>query len=148
MERRKETLEINPVHLEKMKNAGDLLRQKRKELNLSLKEAENGTSIRMTYLQSIEDGEMQKIISPIYAQGFFKQYASFLGIDGEQIVRENPEIFHRSESQDFAYGIGTLEGRGNPGDDVKWFPNALWILAFVAILIVAWYVARFMGVIG
>lgn len=149
MERHKSELEVeDPDQTENMKNVGDLLRQKRREMNLSLKEAENGTSIRMGYLQALEEGDMRKLISPIYAQGFFKQYASFLGIDGEQIVRENPAIFNRHEVQEFVYGIGTLEGRGNPGAGVKWFPNALWILAFVIVLVVAWYVARLLNVIG
>ncbi len=148
MERRKGGFELDPAQTQDMKNVGDLLRQRRKEMNLSLKEAENATSIRIAYLQALEDGEMNKLISPIYAQGFFKQYASFLGIDGEQIVRENPGVFSRPEVQEFAYGIGTLEGRGNPGAGVKWFPNALWIMAFVLILILAWYFARLLGVIG
>lgn len=136
------------VEKQEMKQLGEMLRRKRKEMNLGLKEAENATSIRISYLQSLEEGEMDKLISPIYAQGFFKQYASFLGMDGEKIVRENPEIFNRHGVQEFSYGIGTLEGRGNPGASVKWFPNALWILAFVAVLIAAWYFARLLGVIG
>lgn len=148
MERKRGGFEINSTKIEEMKNLGEILRLRRKELNLSLKEAENATSIRMPYLQAIEDGEMNKLISPVYAQGFFKQYASFLGIDGEQIVRENPHVFSRGEVQEFVYGIGTLEGRGNPGGSVKWFPNALWVLAFVLLFVVAWYVALFLGVVG
>jgi cytoskeletal protein RodZ len=148
VDRRKGEFELDSTHMQTMKSVGDLLRQRRKEMNLSLKEAENATSIRMVYLQSLEDGEMHKLISPIYAQGFFKQYAAFLGMDGEQIVRENPSVFNRPEVQEFAYGIGTLEGRGNPGAGVKWFPNALWVFAFVMVLILAWYFARLLGVIG
>ncbi len=90
---------------------------------------------------------MDKLISPVYAQGFFKQYASFLGIDGESIVREKPFVFNRPEAQEFSYGIGTLEVRGNPGAGVKWFPNAMWILAFILVLVSAWYAARFFGVL-
>lgn len=128
-----------------------MLKQKRKELNHSLRDVENATSIRSTYLQALEEGEMGKLISPVYAQGFFRQYATFLGLDGDLLVRENGALFHphhHSPAQDFVYGIGTLEGRGNPGANVKWFPNALWILTFVAILVAAWHFARYMGVIG
>ena len=142
VERKKGGVEVD------MKSIGEMLHQKRKEMNLSLKEAENATSIRMVYLQALEDGEMNKLISPVYAQGFFKQYASFLGLDGESIVRENPTVFSRPASQEFAYGIGTLEGRGNPGAGVKWFPNAMWIVALGAVLVVAWYLAKFLGVIN
>lgn len=142
------TLEDN-IDVRDMRSIGEMLRGKRKELNLSLKEVENATSIRMNYLEALEEGNVSKLISPIYAQGFFKQYASFLGLDGEQIVRDNLGVFaNNGEAQEFVYGIGTLEGRGHPGDGIKWFPNILWILAFIAILIVAWYFARYMGVIG
>lgn len=130
-----------------LSSAGALLKQRRKEMNISLKEAENATSIRMSYLQSIEDGDATKLISPVYAQGFFRQYAAFLGVDGDHIIRENPEIFSRPASQEFSYGIGTLETRGNPGAGIKWIPNALSIGAVVLILVLAWYFAKFMEVL-
>jgi len=132
---------------EEIANTGSIFKQRRKELNLSLKEAENATSIRMSYLQAIEEGEVNKLISPVYAQGFVKQYAIFLGVDGDKIVRDHPEIFSRSDPQDFAYGIGTLEVRGNPGAGIKWFPNALWIIAFGLLAVIAWYLARTFEVI-
>lgn len=130
-----------------MKSIGDLFKTRRKEMNVSLKEAENATSIRMSYLQAIEEGDVHKLISPVYAQGFVKQYAAFLGVDGDRIIRENPEVFSKAESQEFDYGIGTLEVRGNPGAGIKWFPNALWVLAFVLVLVVAWYLARYFEVL-
>lgn len=134
-------------HMTQANPIGDLFKQKRKERNLSLKEAENATSIRMSYLRAIESGEIGKLISPVYAEGFVRQYAIFLGIDGDQIVKENPEVFSKRVTQDFAYGIGTLEARDNPGAGVKWLPNALWIGAFALLLIVAWYLARMLEVI-
>lgn len=129
------------------KNIGEIFKQRRKEMNISLKEAENATSIRSTYLQSIEEGDVSKLISPVYAQGFVKQYAIFLGIDGESIIREHPEVFSRPDAQEFAYGIGTLEMRGNPGTGVKWFPNFLWVAASVLLLLAAWYTARYLELI-
>lgn len=130
-----------------MKSIGETFKQRRKEMNISLKEAENATSIRMSYLQSIEEGDVSKLISPVYAQGFVKQYAGFLGMDGDKIVKEHPEAFARAEAQEFSYGIGTLEVRGNPGAGVKWFPNAIWVLVSVGVLLVAWYLARFFELI-
>lgn len=130
-----------------MRAIGDVLKQKRKEMNLSLKEAENATSIRMSYLQALEEGDMSKLISPIYAQGFLKQYAIFLGLDGEQMVQENQDLFTRTPAHDFSYGIGTLEMRGNPGSGIKWLPNALWIFAFALLLFIAWVTARYFEVV-
>lgn len=130
-----------------IKSLGETFKQRRKEMNLSLKEAENATSIRMSYLQSIEEGEVNKLISPIYAQGFVRQYATFLGIDGEKVIREHPDIFNRPEAQEFSYGIGTLEIRGNPGAGVKWFPSAVWIVISIAVFVSAFFLARYLEVI-
>jgi len=129
------------------KSLGEIFKQKRKELNLSLKEVENATSIRSVHLLAIEEGELQKVISPIYAQGFVKQYASFLGVDGEKLMRDFPHVFNKGISQEFSYGIGTLEMRGNPGAGIKWFPNAIWMSAFVVVLAAAWYFAKFLEVL-
>lgn len=131
---------------EELQHFGETFKKRRKELNFSLKEVENATSIRMNYLQAIEEGEVNKLISPVYAQGFIKQYANFLGLDGEAFVRDNAELF-TTGSQDFAYGIGTLEMRGNPGTKIKWVPNALWISAFVLMVAVAWYLAKYFQVL-
>lgn len=133
--------------LDEMREIGDTFKNRRKEMNLSLKEVENATSIRTAYLQAIEEGEVEKLISPVYAQGFLRQYAAFLGVDGESIIREHPDLFNRREQQEFAYGIGTLEMRNSPGSSVKWVPNALWIGAFLLIFGLAWYLAKVLELI-
>lgn len=135
------------INNEELKNIGALFKQRRKEMNISLKEVENATSIRTSYLQAIEEADISKLISPVYAQGFIKQYASFLNIDSDAIFREHPGLFAANDSHEFAYGIGTLEMRGNPGASVKWFPNALWMLAGVLVLGLAWYFAKFLEII-
>lgn len=130
-----------------MKSIGEIFKQQRSDKNISLKEAENATSIRISYLSAIEEGDIGKLISPVYAQGFVKQYASFLGLDGDKIVRDFPELFRPLENQEFSYGIGTLEMRGHPAAGVKWFPNAFWALACVLLLVLAWYAAHALDLI-
>lgn len=130
-----------------VKKLGDSLRQAREEKNFSLKEVENATSIRMSYLKAIEEGEVDKLISPVYAQGFVKQYAIFLGLEGENLIREYQACFGRMDKQDFDYGIGTLEKRGNPGSSGRFMPLAAYSIAAVAVLIVAWYFANYVGLI-
>jgi cytoskeletal protein RodZ len=93
-------------------------------------------------LQAIEDGQTEKLISPIYAQGFVRQYAAFLGLDGDSIIAEHAEIFKKPIQQDFAYGIGTLETRGTPGGGIKWLPNALWLIATLFVGVLAYFIAK------
>lgn len=131
---------------EGLKTMGESFRLKREEMNLTLKEVENATSIRMIYLQSIEEGRVQQFLSTVYAFGFIRQYANFLGLDPEKLKDQFPEAFQpRVEKQDFAYGIGTLEARGSPQGGVRWLPNLVWGLGISAIAIGAWYFGKLIG---
>ncbi|MCB1114777.1 MAG: helix-turn-helix domain-containing protein [Chlamydiia bacterium] len=125
----------------------ETLKSRRKELNISLKEVETATSIRMNYLQAIEDGEMTKLISPVYAQGFVKQYAAFLGFDGEQLIREHIEMFQKPAASEFDYGIGTLEKRGGHIGSVKGVPNIVWIGAFLLLFALAYFTAKMLDLV-
>lgn len=131
-----------------LKSVGEFFKAKRQELNVSLKEAENATSIRSSYLEAIEEGEIDQYISGVYALGFMKQYAQFLGVDIEDMIRQNPQVFHMpAEKHEFSYGIGTLEVRGSMGGGIKWLPNLLWIGIATFVLVIAWYLAKFLDVL-
>lgn len=133
---------------EEIKKLGALIKAKRKELHLSLKEVENSTSIRSTYLEAIEEGKINEFISAIYARGFSKQYALFLGLDIESILEEHPTAFTMpGEKHEFSYGIGTLEVRGSLGGGVKWFPNLLWAAVSVVVIVIAWYLVKYLGLV-
>jgi cytoskeletal protein RodZ len=130
------------------KQFGAIFEARRKEMNLALKEVESATSIRMNYLQAIEDGQLSKLISPVHAQGFIKQYAAFLGLDGDKLIRENFQIFQATPmKQEFSYGIGTMEARGSQGGGVKWLPNLMWAAVSVVVIIAAWFFAKYLEVI-
>ena len=130
---------------------GSIIKKRREERGVSLKEVENATSIRFGYLQAIEEGHLGKLISPIYAQGFISKYALFLEMDPEKLLQEHPYVMKvlnekYSESQDFSLGIGTLEVRGSPGGEVKWLPNLMWVGASVVTILVGWFLARYIGI--
>lgn len=133
---------------EELKRLGEMLKIKRQEKNLSLKEVENATSIRQSHLEFIEEGTLGEHLAGIYAQGFTKQYATFLGLQLDQLIRDNPGAFRaQHERHEFSYGIGTLEKRGSQSGGVKWFPNILWAGLSAVVLVAAWYLAKALGVI-
>ncbi|PIS02824.1 MAG: helix-turn-helix domain-containing protein [Chlamydiae bacterium CG10_big_fil_rev_8_21_14_0_10_42_34] len=133
---------------EGLKKMGETFRSKREEMSLSLKEVENATSIRMIYLQAIEEGRVGHFLSNVYALGFIRQYASFLGIESDKLAKEFPEALRLPpEKQDFSYGIGTLEMRGSPHGGVRWIPNLIWGSLIVVMAICAWYFAKFVGLL-
>jgi cytoskeleton protein RodZ len=67
---------------------GRFLEQRRKEKGLSLEEVEQATKIRKRYLDGLEREDYAVLPAGVYAQGFLKTYANFLGLDGEALSRQ------------------------------------------------------------
>lgn len=130
------------------RQVGQMFREKREELGMSIKEVESSTSIRGAYLQSIEEGNVAGFLSGVYALGFMKQYAAFLGIDLDRMIKENPAGFKMpSEKHDFSFGIGTLEMRKTAGGGVKWLPSLMWAALGGGVLGLAWILAKAVGLL-
>lgn len=132
-----------------LKSLGIIFKDKREEMHLSLKEVENATSIRMMYLQAIEEGKVENYLSAVYALGFIKQYANFLGLDAEKIIKENAKSFKlATNAPEFDYGIGTLDIRNKNKSGIKrGSNNVMWISISIGVLGIAWLFAKVLGVI-
>ncbi len=67
---------------------GETLRKERESQNLSVQNVEEGTSIRALYIEAIEGGDYDKLPGEVYAKGFIKNYANFLNLDGDALVKQ------------------------------------------------------------
>lgn len=67
---------------------GSILRKEREKQKLSIRDVEEGTSIRSVYLEALEKGEYDKLPGEVYAKGFIKNYGNFLELNGEDLVRQ------------------------------------------------------------
>ncbi len=68
-------------------SVGDILQRARMRANISIESAAQETKIQINYLVAIEEGKLNKLPGLIYAIGFIKTYAEFLGLDGNKIVQ-------------------------------------------------------------
>ncbi len=71
---------------------GAILREARQRREIELSEVEAATRIRGRYLRAIEDEDWEVLPGDVYARGFIRTYASFLGLDGERLAGEYREI--------------------------------------------------------
>ncbi len=137
----------------KLKPMGDHFKSRRSEMGLSLKEIENATSIRMNHVKAIEEDNIHNMIPCVYARGFIKQYAIFLGIEANDTIEKNISVLDGIKKMmppkidGFSYDIGDLDVRGNKGKNVKWLPNAMWIGFSMLMILFAWYLARYFEVV-
>lgn len=62
-------------------SVGQILRAAREQRGLSVEQIADMLKIRRIYLQAIEDSDWEELPELVYAQGFVRSYASFLGLD-------------------------------------------------------------------
>ncbi len=67
---------------------GRILEQTRRDRGLSLDEVEQATKIRKRYLTGLEREDYAMLPDAVYARGFLKTYANYLGLDGEALSRQ------------------------------------------------------------
>ena len=120
-----------------------LLKNRRREMNLSLQDVEAATAIKRLFLEAIEEGNLENLgTKAVYALGFMRAYAEFLGIDPKDVAFKLP-----AQNFEFSYGIGTVQTRKGFGGKNVWLPNLIWTGVVVAIASLAWYFAKVVGLL-
>ncbi|MBK8209631.1 MAG: helix-turn-helix domain-containing protein [Rhodospirillales bacterium] len=66
---------------------GDMLQQRRVRSGFDITEVSQCLRIRRAYLEAIEAGRFENLPGPVYAAGFLRTYASFLGLDPTVVER-------------------------------------------------------------
>lgn len=66
---------------------GELLRQTREQYDTSIEQIGAALRIRPVFLQAIEDNQYDRLPGPVYAVGFVRTYADYLGLDGAAIAQ-------------------------------------------------------------
>ena len=80
---------------------GNSLREARYRQQLELSEIEQATKIRARYLQALEEEQFDALPAQAYVKGFLRNYAEYLGLDGQLYVDE----------YNSRYGVGEEEPR-------------------------------------
>lgn len=82
-----------------MKEIGLKLKLKREENGVSLEEAADDLKIRKSQLQSIEDGRKEDFKDVFSLKYFIRDYAKYLGLDGEAILDSFNEYLFEQTSK-------------------------------------------------
>ncbi len=81
-----------------MSELGLVLIRAREARGLTLEDAERDTRISRRYLQALEAEQFEVIPAPVYARGFLRSYASYLGLDPQEVLA----LFPRDEDASYA----------------------------------------------
>lgn len=82
-----------------MKEIGQKLKLKREENGVSLDEAASDLKIRSSQLESIEEGRKEDFKDVFSLKYFIRDYAKYLGLDGEALLDEFNEYLFEETSR-------------------------------------------------
>ena len=75
-----------------MKDIGEKLKNKREENGVSVEEAAEDLNMRPSQIESLEEGRREDFKDVMSLKYFIRDYAKYLGLDGEKMVDEFNEF--------------------------------------------------------
>jgi cytoskeletal protein RodZ len=118
-----------------LKEIGEYLRQVREEKNLSLKDIQEATKISLRYLEAIDRGDFEGIPGEVYRKGFLANYATAIGLDGQEILRKYHQLkADQEEKERQAQLEAAAEVKKNPVINLAWSREVY--LGIVTVMIV------------
>lgn len=65
---------------------GGWLRRQRELRQVSLREIADVTKISIRYLEALEEDRFDVLPAPVFAKGFLREYARYVGLDPDEVV--------------------------------------------------------------
>jgi cytoskeleton protein RodZ len=125
-----------------LSDIGKELKEARERQGLSLEKAYEDTRIGINFLQSLEQGKIEHLSHPVYAKGFVRSYARYLGLDSDRMAEDfagvfkTEEYFEKLNPDDLPVSLKT--SRYVPGS--SWYSTALIIIPVLAVVLgLGWF---------
>ncbi len=90
---------------------GDELRMRRESMGKSINDIVDAVRIQYRYLEALEDGRLEDLPGTVYALGFVRTYAEYLGLDGSEMVARYKEETEGLKAQSYVMPEPLEEGK-------------------------------------
>ena len=98
---------------------GNTLSRARRARAISLEDVERDTHVSRRYLQALENEDFTIFPAPVYARGFLRTYARYLGLNPDELLRVFPNV-------DLTVDIAPLPAVSRPPEQLI---NVNWLVA-------------------
>ncbi len=114
---------------------GRWLRRQREVRKIALREVAETTNISIRYLEALEDDRFEALPAPVFAKGFLREYARYVGLDPDEVVnnylaaRQDATV---EEAERVATAQRAKDAQRRPWAVFAWVVVGLLILAGIA----------------
>jgi len=126
-----------------LSSIGNILRTERETQGRTLTEVSKAVYIKTKYLSALEEENFAAIPGEVYVKGFIRAYASYLGMDGEELVAQydgpSESILLQKETPTAVTEVG--KGRRRRRRKVVSWPEITIIIGVILfILLIVWLI--------
>ncbi|MES1242286.1 MAG: helix-turn-helix domain-containing protein [Acidobacteriota bacterium] len=123
-----------------MASFGDWLRRQREMREISLRDIADRTKISLRYLEAMEDDRFDLLPAPIFAKGFLREYARYVGLSPDEVVNHYLAVQQQqSPDEDGVKKDQTLVNRPHRVKPVRSWTYGLFLaLALIALIALVW----------
>ncbi|WP_330204596.1 helix-turn-helix domain-containing protein [Cyanobacterium sp. Dongsha4] len=107
-----ETIDYDAIRKTKLEEIGQILKQKRLDLDYSKELISNQVHIPITTINAIENADLTHLPEPVFIKQIIKKYANYLKINGEELSNNFPlennqkvQKKHLKKSSNFKFNI-------------------------------------------
>lgn len=125
-----------------MSSIGNILRIERETQGRTLTEVSKAVYIKTKYLSALEEENFAVIPGEVYVKGFIRAYASYLGMDGEELVAQydgpsEPVLLQKAPPTAVESGKGRRRRRRKT---VSWPEITIIVGVILFILLIVWLI--------
>lgn len=128
-----------------MATIGQILKEARERKGVSLSKASAETNIKLQHLEAMERDDFSRMAAPIYAKGFIRIYAEYLGLDPRPLIQQYTDLISAhavAKEEPSRAAVGTEETEKQPAIVIDWQalraklkPAGLAVAAIVAVVL-------------
>ena len=119
---------------------GISLQKARRERKISLKKAYEDTRIKIKYLIALEEDNYDLFSADIYIKGFLRNYANYLGLDGDELIKIYEEQYPSIQTKP-EIGLKKLKLRSLKTERMYHKRFRLIIIGIISIIII-WLITK------
>jgi cytoskeleton protein RodZ len=124
---------------------GSWLRRQREAREISLREIAERTKISLRYLQAMEEDRFESLPAPVFAKGFLREYARYVGLSPDDVVNHYLSVQQAAAEDGEEQGrpardrrvrpsTATLSGSYGSPSSSSW-PRVIWLSVIIALLL-------------
>src|SRR5689334_14673849 len=122
---------------------GDWLRRQREMREISLRDIADRTKISLRYLEAMEEDRFDLLPAPLFAKGFLREYARYVGLSPDEVVNHYLSVQGEDKEEEGDQTLIRRRAKNSAQKARSWAFYLFFVLMGLALLGLVWFFAYY-----